>query len=111
MSKEIPPNVQHQLQQFQQLQQQYEMIISQIQKITLEEREIDLALTELEKSNEEKVYKNIGSVMLKTDRLKVIEELKERKEDLSVRKQSLERQEKRTGEKPVSYTHLTLPTN
>jgi len=99
MSKEIPPNVQHQIQQFQQLQQQYEMIVSQTQRISLEEREIDLALAELEKSDEEKVYKNVGSLMIKAGRVKVIEELKARKEEIGVRKQSLERQEKRTGEK------------
>ena len=99
MSKEIPPNVQHQIQQFQQLQQQYEMIVSQTQRISLVEREIDLALAELEKSDEEKVYKNVGSLMIKAGRVKVIEELKSRKEEIGVRKQSLERQEKRTGEK------------
>jgi len=99
MSKEIPPNVQHQIQQFQQFQQQYEMIVSQTQRISLEEREIDLALAELEKSDEEKVYKNVGSVMIKAGRVKVIEELKSRKEEIGIRKQSLERQEKRTGEK------------
>lgn len=99
MSKEIPPNVQHQIQQFQQLQQQYEMIVSQTQRISLEEREIDIALAELEKSDEEKVYKNVGSLMIKAGRVKVIEELKSRKEEIGIRKQSLERQEKRTGEK------------
>lgn len=99
MSKELPPNVQHQIQQFQQLQQQYELIISQKQRLILEGREIDLALAELEKSSEEKVYKNIGSVMLKKETKNVVDELKTRKEEIDLKRESLERQEKRTGDK------------
>ncbi|MEA1992861.1 MAG: prefoldin subunit beta [Euryarchaeota archaeon] len=99
MNEEIPPNVQHHIQQFQQLQQQYEMVVTQKQRLSMEDREIDVALSELEETDEKKVYKNIGSIMLRKDTEKVVKELKSRKEEIELKKGSLERQEKRITKK------------
>ncbi|MGD2247888.1 MAG: prefoldin subunit beta [Candidatus Methanofastidiosia archaeon] len=96
--QEIPPNVQHEIQQFQQLEQQYQMVVSQKQKLTIDLKETELALEELEK-NPDTVYKSIGSILVKTETGKLTKELEERKENLEVRTGALERQEKRLMEK------------
>ncbi|MFQ6087465.1 MAG: prefoldin subunit beta [Candidatus Methanofastidiosia archaeon] len=94
----IPPHVQHELSQFQQLEQQYQMVLSQKQKVTLDLKETELALVELEKESDT-VYKSIGSILVKVKRKDVVEELNERKGTLQTRMQTLERQEKRVLEK------------
>jgi len=91
----IPPNVQHEITQFQQLEQQYQMIASQMQAANAELKEIEVTLEELKGVTDEKVYKSAGSVLFKKDREAVVAELTERQETLTLRTTTLERQEGR----------------
>ena len=66
----------------------------------MELSETDKALTELEKSTDETpVYKSVGSILVKSNRLTLLTELKERKELLTTRVTVLGKQEERTRER------------
>lgn len=81
------------------LQQQLRNVLIQKEAIKLQISEIDTALSELEKTKEEKVYKVVGNVMIKKSKEEVEKELKESKEDLEIRVESLGKIEKDLIEK------------
>jgi len=81
------------------LQQQLRNVLIQKETIKLQIAEIDSALSELEKTKEEKVYKVVGNVMIKKSKEEVEKELKEGKEDLQIRVENLEKIEKDLIEK------------
>ena len=92
----IPPQLQEQLQRLQQLQQTLQVIISQRQQLEMENSEIDRALGELEKLPEDGVvYKSIGSLLMKSEKKKLLEELRERKELTTTRVSVLTKQQSR----------------
>lgn len=99
MSEEIsrlPPKVQERLLRLQQLQQTLQVVLSQKQQLELELTEVDQALGELEKLDDNTViYKSIGSLLVKAKRPKVVTELTERKELLNTRVTVLGKQEER----------------
>ena len=92
----LPPQVQERLMRLQQLQQTLQTILQQKQQVDMESAEIDQTLKELEKTAEDAViYKQSGSLLLKTEKAKVTSELTERKDLLSTRTTVLARQEER----------------
>lgn len=92
----IPPNVQNEITQFQQLEQQYQMIASQLQTMGAEIKDADDTLSALSAlEGGEEVFKSVGSVLFKSTKEKVEKDLNERKETLTLRKSTLERQEAR----------------
>ena len=96
MSGELPPQIQNQLAQLQQLQQQAQAVISQKSQIEALIRETDAALNELEKSSDDAViYKNVGELLFKAEKPKLVEELKERKEMMDLRLKTMSKQEER----------------
>ncbi len=99
MSDEIsrlPPQVQERLLRMQQLQQTLQSIMSQKQQVDMEQSEIDQTITELTKTADDAViYKAVGSLLIKSEKPKVNEELVERKELLTTRTTVLARQEER----------------
>jgi prefoldin beta subunit len=96
MSQELPPQVKNQLAQMQQIQQQAQAIITQKNQVEISLKETDLALEELEKlDNDAVVYRAIGDLLIKTEREKTKEFLKEKKDTLDLRLQTLARQEER----------------
>jgi prefoldin beta subunit len=99
--EDLPPQVQNQIQQLQQFQQQYQVLIAQRQQIELRLMDTEKSLEELGKIEEHSpVYKNVGSILLKAKGKKeIIKELQEDKENLEVRKKTLEKQEERLKQK------------
>jgi prefoldin beta subunit len=96
MSGELPPQIQNQLAQLQQLQQQAQAVISQKSQIEALIRETDAALKELEKSSDDAViYKNVGELLFKAEKPKLVEELKERKDMMDLRLKAMSKQEER----------------
>lgn len=98
MSEEVklPPVVQERLLRLQQLQQTLQSILAQKQQLEIELLEIDRALSELEKvSDDAVVYKSVGSLLVMSEKKKVINDLKERKELANMRISVLGRQEER----------------
>ncbi len=92
----LPPQVQERLLRLQQLQQTLQSVLGQKQQVELEQMEINQALEELQKLTDEAViYKATGSLLIKSDRTKVMSDLSERKELLSTRVTVLGKQEER----------------
>lgn len=99
MSDELsgfPPQVQERLLRLQQLQQTLQSVLGQKQQVELEQMEINQAMEELQKLTDEAViYKATGSLLIKSDRAKVMADLNERKELLNTRVTVLGKQEER----------------
>ncbi|MEJ2242207.1 MAG: prefoldin subunit beta [Candidatus Bathyarchaeota archaeon] len=92
----LPPEIQQRLLRLQQLQQTLQGIMAQKQQLEMQLTEVDQALSELEKMNETAViYKSIGSLLVKSHKTPVTEELKERKELLTMRVDVLAKQDDR----------------
>jgi len=92
----LPPQVQERLLRLQQLQQTLQSVLGQKQQVELEQMEINQALEELQKLTDEAViYKATGSLLIKSDRAKVMADLNDRKELLSTRVMVLGKQEER----------------
>ncbi len=96
MSRKIPPQLQHYLKQLDELQNTYAVVVTQKQNVETQLIEVKNALSELEKSREEtEVYKMAGSILIKTQKEDVNQDLNESKVLLEARLKTLEKQEKR----------------
>jgi prefoldin beta subunit len=88
--------VQERLLRLQQLQQTLQSILQQKQQVDMEKTEVEQTIAELQKTADEAViYKAIGSLLVKAEKPKVIEDLVERKALLDTRTTVLARQEER----------------
>ena len=92
----LPPHVQQRLLRLQQLQQTFQSIAAQKQQVELELTELEQALTEVQKLEKDAtIYKTIGSILVKNDKDKIITDLNERKELLTMRVTVLGKQDER----------------
>ncbi len=104
MMDNIPPKVQNQIAQFQQLTQQIQMVTTQKIQLESQVRELEKTVQELEKVGDEAVYRNVGSLLIQVkDKTGLLTELKEQKETAEVRVKTLDRQDKHLRER-----HQTL---
>jgi len=76
------------------LQQQLRNVVLQKEALKIQVNEIESALEELKKTEEETVYKVVGNVMVKKKKDEVEKELNEIKEDSELKISSLENFEK-----------------
>jgi len=104
MMDNIPPKVQNQIAQFQQLTQQIQMVTTQKIQLESQAKELDRTVQELEKTAEDSaVFKNVGTLLVQVrDRQALLTELKEQKETVEVRVKTLERQDKHLRERHQS---------
>ena len=95
-NQQIPPVVQEQLAKLQQTQQNFQSIIMQKQQLESEKLEIEKALEELKKaSDDELVFKHAGTIMIKSNKKDLIEELEEQVELAKTKASILVKQEER----------------
>jgi len=95
-SQQIPPWLQEQLAKMQQTQQNLQSILAQKQHIELEQHESNKALEELNKAeDDETVYKYAGSILVKSTKKTLIEEIEEKIEFAKTRSTVLAKQEER----------------
>ena len=95
-NQQIPPMVQEQLAKFQQTQQNFQSIIMQKQQLESEKLETEKALEELKKaSDDELVFKHAGTIMIKSNKKDLIEELEEQAELAKTKASILVKQEER----------------
>ena len=95
-NQQIPPMVQEQLSKLQQTQQNLQMIIAQKQQLELEQLETEKALVELNKANDDDaVFKHAGTILIKSNKKDLIEELEEKKELAKTKASLLAKQEER----------------
>ena len=101
MMDNIPPKVQNQIAQFQQLTQQIQMVATQKIQLEAQVKELEKTITELEKiTDDSSVFRNVGSLLIQVkDRPALITELKEQKETADVRVKTLDRQDKHLRER------------
>jgi prefoldin beta subunit len=99
--EEMSPQLRDQITRLQQLRMQFQMIAQQRQQVELRLKEVEEAISELEKTNEKTpIYKSVGSLLIKAKgKNEINKELKSNKESLELRKSTLEKQEDRTKEK------------
>ncbi len=99
--KELSPQLQNQIAQYQQLQQQLQLLANQRLQLEAKLREIDGTLEELNKlTGDTQVYKSIGMLLVRQDdREGLTKELNEHKETLTVRVKSIQKQEKSLSER------------
>ena len=95
-NQQIPPMLQEQLSKLQQTQQNLQMIMAQKQQLELEQLETEKALVELNKANDDDaVFKHAGTILIKSNKKDLIEELEEKKELAKTKASLLAKQEER----------------
>ena len=95
----MPPWLQEQIMKLQQSQQNLQSIMSQKQHLEIEKAETQKALEELKKvSDDDAVFKHAGTVLIKSTKKELIEELEEKFEMSKTRATVLEKQESRVKE-------------
>ncbi len=93
---QIPPLVQEQLARLQQTQQNLQSIMMQKQQLESEKLETEKALEELKKaSDDESVFKHAGTIMIKSNKKDLIDELEEHVELAKTKASLLVKQEER----------------
>ncbi len=99
--RELPPQVQNQLAQFQQLQQQLQVLAAQRLQLEGKLREVTSTIEELGKlGTDTPVYRSTGSLLVRVeDRDALKKELEEQKETLEIRVNTIKKQEKSLGER------------
>ncbi len=95
----MPPWLQEQLMKLQQSQQNLQSIMTQKQHLEMEKAETEKALEELKKVDDaDAVYKQAGTVLLKSTKKELVDELEEKQEMAKTRTTVLEKQETRVKE-------------
>ena len=93
---QIPPLVQEHLARLQQTQQNLQSIMMQKQQLESEKLETEKALEELKKaSDDESVFKHAGTIMIKSNKKDLIDELEEQVELAKTKSSLLVKQEER----------------
>jgi len=93
---QIPPVVQEQLARLQQTQQNFQSIMMQKQQLESEKLETEKALEELKKAgDDESVFKHAGTIMIKSNKKDLIDELEEHIELAKTKASLLVKQEER----------------
>ena len=94
--QQMPPWLQEQIAKMQQSQQNLQSILMQKQQVEMENVESDRALEELKKaSDDDQVSKYAGSILIKSNKKSLIDELEEKKELSKTKSTVLAKQEER----------------
>ena len=99
MSGQMPPWLQEQIMKLQQTQQNLQSVMTQKQHLEMEKLETEKALEELKKvADGDAVFKQAGTVLIKSTKQQLIDELEERTEMAKTRVTVLDKQETRLKE-------------
>ncbi|MEO2220962.1 MAG: prefoldin subunit beta [Nitrosopumilus sp.] len=98
-SPQMPPWLQEQIMKLQQSQQNLQSIMTQRQHLEMEKAETEKALDELKKiADDDSVFKQAGTVLIKSNKKTLVDELEEKVELSKTRSTVLEKQEVRVKE-------------
>ena len=96
---QMPPWLQEQIGKLQQSQQNLQSIMTQRQHLEMEKAETEKALEELKKiADDDSVFKQAGTVLIKSNKKTLVDELEEKVELAKTRSTVLEKQEVRVKE-------------
>lgn len=73
--------------------QQLQNVLVQRQTLMIQSKEIEKALDEISKEDTQEVYRTMGPVLVKADKVKIKKELEEEKEEIELKIKTLEKQE------------------
>ena len=94
--QQMPPWLQEQIGKLQQSQQSLQSIMAQKQQVEMDSAEADKALEELKMAgDDDQVFKHAGSILFKSTKKQLIEELEEKKELSKTQITVLSKQEER----------------
>ena len=93
---QISEATQQKIRQFQELQQQARILSTQKFQFDAQQKEMKNSLEELEKAETTEVYKAIGQIIIKSEKPKLISEIKEKLETLDLRMKAIEKPKKKT---------------
>ncbi|MEM4719586.1 MAG: prefoldin subunit [Candidatus Pacearchaeota archaeon] len=97
--EDLSEETKRKIQQLQIYEQNYQQLLIEKRALTIEKEEIENAMVEIEKTKND-VFKIIaGQFILKTEKDSLIEEIKNKKEIISLRIKNIEKQEKDYTEK------------
>ncbi|MBD3388437.1 MAG: prefoldin subunit beta [Candidatus Altiarchaeales archaeon] len=96
---DVPKNVQDKLAQFQNLQNQVQLISMQKQQLMLQNTDIGNARKELEAFEKGKVYRLVGPILVETSKEDGLKNLSDESESADAKIKVLEKQEKKLVEK------------
>lgn len=90
------PQLENHMEQLQKIEEQLQVLLTQKYQLEAQLKDVERTLEYLEKVPEDRdIYKNVGSLLVKTDGKKVVvDELREKKESYELRLKSFDRQEK-----------------
>ena len=95
-NQQIPPWLQEQVARLQQTQQNLQMTVSQKQQLEFENIETEKSLEELKKvSDDDAVFKFAGTILVKSNKQTLLEDLEEKKELIKTRTTVLSKQEEK----------------
>ncbi|AJW71416.1 prefoldin subunit beta [Nitrosopumilus adriaticus] len=98
-SPQMPPWLQEQIMKLQQSQQNLQAVMTQKQHLEMEKAETEKALDELKKvADSDAVFKQAGTVLIKSKKQDLIDELEEKAEMAKTRATVLDKQEARLKE-------------
>ena len=98
-SPQMPPWLQEQIMKLQQSQQNLQSIMTPRQHLEMEKAETEKALEELKKiADDDSVFKQAGTVLIKSNKKTLVDELEEKIELAKTRSTVLEKQEVRVKE-------------
>ncbi len=93
-SPQMPPWLQEQIMKLQQSQQNLQSIVTQRQHLEMEKAETEKALEELKKvADDDSVFKQAGTILIKSNKKTLVDELEEKVELAKTRSTVLEKQE------------------
>ncbi|MBM4248687.1 MAG: prefoldin subunit beta [Euryarchaeota archaeon] len=98
---DMPQKLQNQIAQYQQLQQQLQLLMAQRNQYSLQLEEVGRAIDELGRTGADTpVFRNVGSLLIKVEKMEELKkELSEMKDTLGIKVKSLERQENHLKER------------
>ena len=79
--------------------QQLQSIMMQKQSLMIQDREIERALEELKKPENQEVFRSVGPILVKTEKETINKELGDTREEIELKIKTLEKQEKRLRDK------------
>jgi prefoldin beta subunit len=85
--------------QFQQLQQQMQMLLMQKQNLQIQGSEITVSLSELETLREKEIFEVVGNILIKKPKEDVQKRLKEKEETINLRASTIDKQIEKLSEK------------
>ncbi|BEP18478.1 hypothetical protein PYJP_18300 [Pyrofollis japonicus] len=94
MAQRLPPEIENKLTRFQSLQAQYTRLVQERSAVEAEIAEVQRVLKLLEEAGDDApVYRMQAGILVRVDKSKLVQELKDRLEILEIRLQKLKKQE------------------